>query len=75
MRNVTIPLPKDLLAYLDEQVASHQADTRAGLIRRIIAQHRENELVTVWRQAQEERRAGKTVRGNLRDILKVFPTE
>jgi metal-responsive CopG/Arc/MetJ family transcriptional regulator len=72
MRNVTIPLPDTLISYLDAQVDAHEADSRAGLIRRIIARHRETEILAAWREALEEHERGTTFHGNLRTLVKGF---
>ena len=70
MTNVTVPLSESLLEFVDRQVDDHKADSRAGFIRRLIAERIENEILEAHIEAVEAYRQGKTLRGNLRDYRK-----
>ena len=70
MTNVTVPLPESLLEFVDRQVDEHKADSRAGFIRRLIAERIENEIFDAHVEAVEAYRQGKTLKGNLRDYRK-----
>jgi len=67
MTNVTVPLPEALLEFVDRQVDEHKADSRAGFIRRLIAEKLESEILEAHLEAVKEFRRGKTLKGNLRD--------
>lgn len=67
MTNVTVPLPESLLEFVDRQVEEHKADSRAGFIRRLIAEKRENDLLEAHLEAMNEYRQDKTLKGNLRN--------
>ena len=69
MTNVTVPLSESLLEFVDRQVDEHKADSRAGFIRRLIAEKRENDLLEAHLEAVKEYRQGKTIKGNLRDYV------
>jgi Arc/MetJ-type ribon-helix-helix transcriptional regulator len=70
MTNVTVPLPESLLEFVDRQVDEHKADSRAGFIRRLIAEKRENNILEAHLEAVKEYREGKTLKGNLKDYTK-----
>lgn len=67
MTNVTVPLSESLLEFVDRQVEEHRADSRAGFIRRLIAEKREAELLEAHLAAVREYRERKTLKGNLKD--------
>ena len=67
MTNVTVPLPESLLEFVDRQVGEHKADSRAGFIRRLIAEKLEHDLLEAHLDAVKEYREGKTLKGDLRD--------
>ena len=66
MTNVTVPLPESLLEFVDRQVNEHKADSRAGFIRRLIAERIENEILEAHIEAVKEYRSGKLYTGSLR---------
>jgi len=66
MTNVTVPLSESLLEFVDRQVDEHKADSRAGFIRRLIAEKREHDILEAHLEAMGEYRRGKTLKGNLR---------
>ncbi len=69
MTNVTVPLSEALLEFVDRQVSDHKADSRAGFIRRLIAQKIEDEILAAHLEALREYKEGKTLKGNLRDYI------
>lgn len=69
MTNVTVPLSESLLEFVDAQVDEHKADSRAGFIRRLIAERRENDLLEAHIEATKEFKQRKTLKGNLRDYV------
>ena len=69
MTNITVPLSEALLEFVDRQVDEHKADSRAGFIRRLIAEKREHDILEAHLEAVKEYRAGKTLKGNLRDYM------
>ena len=69
MTNVTVPLSESLLEFVDRQVDEHKADSRAGFIRRLIAEKREHDTLEAHLEAMKEYKSGKTLKGNLRDYI------
>lgn len=69
MTNVTVPLPESLLAFVDQQVSEYRADSRAGFIRRLIAEKIETDLLEAHLAAVREHKAGTTLKGSLRDLV------
>ena len=70
MTNVTVPLSESLLAFIDQQVSEYRADSRAGFIRRLIAEKIENDILEAHVAALKEHRAGTTLKGDLRDLTR-----
>lgn len=70
MTNITIPLPDDLITFLDDMVATHQAETRAGLVRRVLAEWRDEAILSAVRDAKDEYSRGKYLEGDLRSLVK-----
>jgi Arc/MetJ-type ribon-helix-helix transcriptional regulator len=69
MTNITIPLPDDLLAFLDDMVVTNQAESRAGLVRRVLADWRETAILSAVRDAKEEFDRGEYLEGDLRKLV------
>jgi len=69
MTNVTVPLSESLLEFVDQQVEEHKADSRAGFIRRLIAEKQEYDLLEAHLEAVQEYRSGKTLKGDLRTYI------
>jgi len=69
MTNVTVPLSDSLLEFVDAQVDAHKADSRAGFIRRLIADKREHDVLEAHIEALQEHRSHKTLKGPLRDYI------
>lgn len=70
MTNVTIPLPDDLVSFLDTMVAANQSETRAGLVRRVLADWRDDAILAAVREARDEYARGKHLEGDLRTLVK-----
>ncbi len=70
MTHITIPLPDDLVSFLDDMVAANKAESRAGLVRRVLVQWREEAILDAVREAKEEYAHGKYLEGDLRALVK-----
>ena len=70
MTNVTVPLSESLLEFVDRQVDEHKADSRAGFIRRLIAEKLENDILEAHLEAQDEYQKGTLYVGSLRKFMK-----
>ena len=70
MTNVTVPLSESLLEFVDQQVDEYKADSRAGFIRRLIAEKLEDAILNAHLDALQAHKQGKTLKGNLRDFRK-----
>ena len=69
MSTISVPITADLENFINMQVATGQADSKAGLIRRAISKYEEDYYYNQVMQAQEEMRAGKIIRGDLKTLL------
>ncbi len=70
MTTISVPMPKDLLEFVDSIIASGEAENRAQAIRKAIRKMREqteiNEIIQASRQISE----GAAYTGDLKAILK-----
>lgn len=70
MTTISVPMPKDLLEFVDSFIASGEAENRAQAIRKAIRKMREqieiNDIFEASRQVQQ----GFAYTGDLKDILK-----
>lgn len=69
MTHITIPLPEDLVSFLDTMVENNLADSRAGLVRRILANWRDDEILAAVQEAKDEYKRGEYYEGDLRTIV------
>ncbi len=75
MTNITIPLPDDLVAFLDTMVATNQAETRAGLVRRVLADWRDEAILAAVREAKSEYKKREYYEGDIRKLVKKLKKE
>lgn len=70
MTTISVPMPKDLLDFVDRIIHSGEAENRAQAIRKAIRKMREqieiNEIFEASRQIQQ----GHSYTGDLKDIIK-----
>lgn len=70
MSTISVPLPEELIEALDSEVLLHRADSRAGLIRRIIADWRETQILSLHRKGLDEYKKGEYFEGDLDELVK-----
>lgn len=70
MTNITIPLPDDIVSFLDTMVATHQSETRAGLVRRVLSEWRDDSILNAVSEARLEYTQGKYFEGDIRTLVK-----
>jgi len=73
MATITTPLDKDLEAFIDRELKEGRAESKAHVVRSALRLLREERALAEIREAEEEIRAGRLIRGDLREILKKFP--
>ena len=70
MSTLSVPLPKALELFIENMVKRGAASTKAEVVRQALSRYAEEDAIEMVLRAQQERKDGKEVRGNLKDILK-----
>lgn len=69
MSTISVPLTPPLETFIDEMIRIGFGSSKADVVRRALNKCREDQAVEAVLRAQQERRDGKEIRGNLRDLL------
>ena len=70
MTTISVPLPKELLDFVDYEVSEGNVDNRAQAVRKAIRLMKERREIDDILQASQQVREGLVYQGNLRDIIK-----
>ena len=70
MTTISVPLPKDLLDFVDSIITSGEAENRAQAIRKAIRKMREQGEINDIFEASRQIQQGVFYDGELKDILK-----
>ena len=70
MTTISVPMPKDLLDFVDSIIKSGEAENRAQAIRKAIRKMREQVEVNEVLEASRQIKQGMSYTGDLKDILK-----
>ena len=73
MSTISVPLTPKLESQLETLVREGYASNKADAMRKALKKASEDETIRGILEASREARAGKVLRGNLREILKNFP--
>jgi len=72
MTNITIPLQKDYIDYIDNTVKEGNFDNRSQFIRNAIKKMIEEQEIAEIMQASEEVKRGEVFRGDLDELAKLI---
>jgi Arc/MetJ-type ribon-helix-helix transcriptional regulator len=72
MANISIPIPNELNEFIDEQVRTGKASSKADLVRRAIKLFKEEEFIKDVLEAEEDVKRGRVFKGDLDTIAKGF---
>ncbi|MDO8575612.1 MAG: ribbon-helix-helix domain-containing protein [bacterium] len=70
MTTISVPMPKDLLEFVDRIILSGEAENRAQAIRKAIRKMREQTEINDILEASRQIKEGVSYSGSLKDILK-----
>ncbi|MEI6346094.1 MAG: ribbon-helix-helix domain-containing protein [bacterium] len=70
MTTISVPLPKDLLDFIDKVITSGEAENRAQAVRKALRKMREQIEVNEIFEASQQIKEGRFYEGNIRTILK-----
>ena len=72
MTTLSVPVSGELEKFIKRMVSEGKGANKADVIRRALRQYAENEAVESILRAEREFAQGKTLRGNLRQLVKKF---
>jgi len=70
MTTISVPLPKDLLIFIDSVITSGEAENRAQAVRKAIRKMREQIEINEILDASRQIKNGQAYKGDLKTILK-----
>lgn len=70
MTTISVPLPKDLLIFIDSVITSGEAENRAQAVRKAIRKMREQIEINEILDASRQIKNGQVYKGDLKTILK-----
>ncbi|MEK7609748.1 MAG: ribbon-helix-helix domain-containing protein [Patescibacteria group bacterium] len=70
MTTISVPMPKDLLEFVDSIIFSGEAENRAQAIRKAVRKMRENVEINEIFEASRQIKKGLVYTGNLKEIMK-----
>lgn len=70
MSTISVPLTPTLELFIERAVKRGVASTKAEVVRQALSRYSEDEAIEAVLRAQQERKDGKEIHGNLRKILK-----
>lgn len=73
MSTLSVPLTKQLEAFIDEMVRLGIAPNKAEVVRKALHRYAEDQAVDAILRSEQEARDGKVIKGDLRKILKKMP--
>lgn len=72
MSTLSVPLTPKLEEFINSQVKSGRAASKADVVRRALTAFTEEEAISAVLEAQREVREGKILRGDVRELAKQF---
>ncbi len=70
MTTLSIPMPQDLIDFIDTFIASGEAENRAQAVRKAVRKMREQVEVNDILEAREQIKQGLSYSGDLQEIIK-----
>ena len=70
MTNISIPMPKEMLEYIDKQVKSGEFDNRSQFVRRSVKKMIEEKEIEEILGASREAKMGLVFEGDLDELVK-----
>ncbi len=72
MTTISVPLPKELLKFIDDQIKAGVAENRSQAVRQALRKISEEKEIEEILKASKEARKGIYYEGDLKDILKKY---
>ena len=72
MTTISVPIPENLVDFINQMIATGEAETKAEVIRQALRKYAEDEAFASVLKSRQEIKEGKVLEGNLVDLVKQF---
>ena len=72
MTTISVPIPQNLEDFINQMVASGEAETKAEVVRHALRKYAEDEAFASVFKSRQEIKEGKVFSGNLVSLVKEF---
>lgn len=72
MTTITVPITPELESFINEEIASGASESKAHLVRFALGRLREERALARLQEAENDIKAGRVYKGDLKKILKKF---
>jgi putative addiction module CopG family antidote len=72
MTTISVPIPENLVDFINQMIATGEAETKAEVIRQALRKYAEEEAFASVLRSRQEIKEGKLLEGNLVDLVKEF---
>jgi putative addiction module CopG family antidote len=72
MTTISVPIPENLVAFIDQMVKSGEAETKAEVVRKALRRYAEDEAFASVLKSRQEIKEGKILSGDLVNLVKDF---
>jgi len=72
MTTISVPIPENLVDFINQMVASGEAETKAEVVRQALRKYAEEEVFASVLRSRQEIKEGKVLSGDLVDLVKEF---
>lgn len=72
MTTISVPIPENLVAFIDQMIESGEAETKAEVVRKALRLYAEEEAFASVLKSRQDIKEGKVLSGDLVDLVKEF---
>ena len=72
MTTISVPVPKNLEDFINQMVASGEAETKAEVVRKALRKYADEEVFASVLKSRQNIKEGKVLSGNLVNLVKDF---
>ncbi|HFC11082.1 MAG TPA: hypothetical protein ENJ75_02760 [Candidatus Kaiserbacteria bacterium] len=72
MSTITVPITKDLEAFIEQELAEGTSESKAHLVRYALRRLREERALARIREAEEDIKTGRVYEGDVLELIKHF---
>lgn len=72
MTTISVPIPENLVDFINQMIVTGGAETKAEVIRQALRRYAEDEAFSAVLKSRQEIKEGKVLDGNFTDLVKEF---